>query len=266
MKILLRQWDDKNYSWKKATYKNGHFYCEGLTVYQTNILAISDDNRKDSVACAFCGTLIKNDPESIEAHFAEQEAKRDCLKCRNVTRYVHKILKTESVKNDDGTYNVTETCIANLKCGNTYYNLPDINSEGAKKICTFYRCRNHGVRRIEDIFTQYPDPFEKQIAVDVLLEKGFVSEGYNREFFEYDLKCRNTVKACVNDLGIVDHFIVKHRGYRYKAFYSAKYDKLFFSDNGMDYNLETPHSISENKYNQAKAKISSLYKEAVTNE
>lgn len=261
MKILLRKWDDKSYVWKDATYKNGKFICDELGVYEINILAVKDDNRKDYVTCNFCGELIKNDPESIEAHFKEKEAKRDCFKCQYLRASKHRIIKADYAQNNDGTYNATETFVATLKCGNIYWNQPTIDSNDAKKICQFYKCRNHGVARIEDIFTQYPDPFGKQIAFDVLLEKKFEYDGFINGFFEYDLKSRNTVKACVNDLGIVDHFIVSHRGYKYKAYYSAKYDKLFFSNDGRNYSLETPIAISENKYRQAKAKISALYKE-----
>lgn len=271
MKILIRQLNQgTNYVWKDAFYKDGEFYIgpedNKTIIFHTNILAVQDDNRKDSVICNNCGAVIKNNPEAIEAHFKAIEEKRNCFECRNLRRITQKSVKSEFTEMNDGTYNVTETYIAKLKCGNGYWNYPDITSEGAKKICDFYRCRNNGVRPIKDIFTAHPDPFDKQITVDTLVEKNFTYDRYDRGFFEYDLKCRNTVKACVNELGIVDHFIVMHRNNRWIAYYSDKYDELFFTENGRDYCLDLPYGISMAKYGQAKAKIASLYKEEKTNE
>lgn len=261
MKILLRRWGNEYYVWKDATYTSNGFVYDGEVIYTTNILAIKDDNRKDSVMCAHCGKIIKNDPESIEAHFAEQEAGRDCFKCGSLRKYNVKTTKADYIKNADGQFTVTETYSADLKCGQQWYGGPSIDDERVKKICIYYRCRNVGVKPIKDIFTQYPDPFDKNVTVDMLLAKKFAHDGYTCGHFEYDLKCRNTVKACVNEVGIVDHFVIKHRGYRWNAFYSAKYDKLFFSINGRDYEDCIPNALSETKYNQAKAKISALYKE-----
>lgn len=265
MKILVRQLQGTNYVWKDATYVGGEFRIgsedDSFAINQTNILAVQDDNRKDYVMCQHCGAIIKNTPEDIEAHFKATEDKRNCFECRSLRKYVDKSLSAELEANEDGTYTVKESYVAKLRCGNAYWNEPDIGSPKAKEICDFYRCRRHGVRPIKDIFTEYPAPFDKQITVDVLNAKKFDYDGFINCHFEYDLKCRNTVKACVNELGIVDHFIIKHRNSRWTAYYSDKYDMLFFTDNGRDYRLERPSEISQAKYEQAKAKIASLYKE-----
>lgn len=266
MKILLRRWDEKYYVWKDAEYNNGRFCVEDISVYDTNILAVKDDDRKDSVICNHCGKVIKNDPESIEAHFAEQEANRDCFKCSSLRKYGYESEQATFERSADGRYIVKETYKADLKCGQSWYNGPKIDTEDAKKVCIFYKCRNAGVVPIKDIFTQYPDPFNKSITVDLLREKKFDQCDRIYGFFEYDLKCRNTVKACVNELGIVDHFVIKHRSSRYMAYYSAKYDKLFFTLNGRDYDDEMPSGMSQAKYDQALAKISALYKEENANE
>lgn len=265
MKILVRQLQGTNYVWKDATYRDGEFRIgteeDYVTIYQTNILAVQDDNRKDSVICQYCGAIIKNTPEAIEAHFKAQEDKRNCFECRSLRKYIDKSISAEFTANEDGTYNVKENYVAKLKCGNAYWNAPDISSDAAKKICDWYKCRNYGVRPIKDVFTEYPEPFDKQITVDLLNEKKFDCDGFINGHFEYDLKCRSTVKACVNELGIVDHFIVKHRNHRWTAYYSSKYNMLFFTDNGRDYCLTKPSEISQAKYDQAIAKIASLYKE-----
>ena len=265
MKVLLRKFGNKYYVWKDAIYKNGHFRVDNMTIYDTDILAIKNDDRKDYVRCLNCGELVKNDPESIEAHFVEKEAKRDCFKCNSLRKYAYKNITADVVEDNYGNIVVHETYEAELKCGQAWCNLPSINSDAVKKICLHYRCRNTGVAPIDDIFMQYPDMFDKYITVDVLDENKFPYDDYRVGFFEYDLKCRNSVKACVNELGIVDHFVIKYRNYMYVAYYSAKYDTLFFYDNG-NYNTRRPSNVSETKYNMAKAKISALYKEEKTNE
>lgn len=265
MKVLLRRSGDKYYVWEDAVYKNSEFYVDGCLVYLANILAVKDDNRKDSVVCAYCGEVIKNTPEEIEKHFAAQEAKRDCFKCQHLRKYNSESKDATYTKDEHGRFIVTETYHANLKCTIGWYDYPDIDAAKAKRDCIFHRCRNAGVAQIKDVFTEYDNPFDTSITVDLLLEKKFEPEGYNRGYFEYDLKSRNTVKACVNEVGVVDHFVIKHRNSRYAVYYSAKYDKLFFT-NGRDYDERIPSAISQTKYEQAKAKIAALYKEVKTDE
>jgi len=267
MEVLLRKHEGKYYIWKKATYEHGYFVVEGIRIGQERILATKDDNRKDYVTCAYCGAVINNNPESIEAHFTEEEAKRDCFKCSSMRINSKKSVKANIVDRDGNLLTVQETYEADLRCGQSWSRSPSIASDDAKKVCVYYRCRNSGVQAIEDAFIKYPGLFDKHITVDVLTAKGYVCDGYINGFFEYDLKSRNTVKACVNELGVVDHFIVKHRGYKFVAYYSPKYDKLFFVDNyRRDYEERIPSPMSETKYNQAKAKIASIYKEEKTDE
>lgn len=268
MKVLLRQFDEKKYYvWMNAVYENGRFrivYEDGYkqNIADTDILAIKDDNRSEYVICNNCGTMIHNDPESIEAHFAEVEAKRDCFKCSSLRRSRIRSVSAEIDNNPDGTLRVTETYNAELRCGQSYWSSPMINTDAAKEICVFFRCRKCGVHPIEDVFTKYPDLFNKHITVDVLNAKKYLPDtgGMVNGYFEYDIKLRNTLKACVNKLGIVDHFVVKCRSYKYNVYYSAKYDKLFFGDYKA-YSEHLPDHMSEAKYNQIHAKISALYKE-----
>lgn len=264
MEVLLRKYGDEYYVWKEAFYKQKKFFIANTNVRieQTNILSIRNDNRKDFVECRQCGELVHNDPESIEAHFAEQEAKRDCFSCNSLKINNKSIISTQYEKSESGNYIATEKSTVILACGETYWNRPDIDSEAAINICKFTACRRAGVGAISDVFIEYPDLFDKQATVDTLNEKNSTYEEYEYGFFVYDLKCHGAVKACVNQLGIIDHFVIKFRGYNMTAFYSAKYDKLFFDSSYYRYSEEAPYEISDNRYNQAKAKISALYKEA----
>lgn len=264
MKILLRNWEGSHYVWKDVIWIKGKFFTEPdkTEIYPINILAIKDDERaKNYVMCAHCGAMVKNDPVSIEKHFAEMEAQRDCTKCKNLRESIIDTVKTNYTKNADGTYTAEKTIVMSLRCRMDYYNSPDVNSDRAKQICVFHQCRRHGMQKISDIFTQHPGIFDKNATVDALIAKKYTYEEYRNGYFEYDLKCRNAVKACVNDAGIIDHFIIKSKGYKYVAFYSEKYNKLFWSDSGCKYTEVTPYYMTENKVETAMKKISALYKE-----
>lgn len=263
MEVLLRKFGEDYYVWKEATYNKGEFvFADGDSkINQTSIIATRNDNRKDSVECAHCGEIIHNDPESIEAHFAAQEAKRDCFHCSELSYSNIGNINVQYIKNDDETYTRTAMDKVKLYCGKYSWNRNTIDSPAADVTCKYTQCRRKGVREISDIFTRYPDLFDKQATVDTLNEKNSTYEGYNHGFFVYDLKCNNAVKAYVNPLGIIDHFTISFRTHTMIAFYSAKYDKIFFK-NWEEYSEDAPYNISDTRYNQAKAKISALYKEA----
>jgi transcription initiation factor TFIIIB Brf1 subunit/transcription initiation factor TFIIB len=260
MKILIKKWDNKYYVWQDATWKDGAYYVDRYLVKQTEILAIKDDNRGKYVRCSHCGAVIEDDPKAIEQHFAESESKKDCMKCRYIRMENIRNKTTNYTQNEDGTYRAISSADVDLMCTNIYPS-QNINTMDFTRYCLHYRCRKAGVKPISDVFMQYPGLFNKQITVDLLKSKGFEFDGFSNGYFVYDLKMRNTLKACVNELGIVDHFRIKHRGYSYNAYYSEKYDELFYASCGT-YITREPDDVSDAKHNQSKNKISALYKEA----
>lgn len=275
MRILLRKYNNSYYVWKDAIYSNGIYYLTengkpATSMCQTNILAIDNDDRGNYVKCLHCGATIKNDPESIEAHFAEQEARRNCLTCEDLIHTgTEEDVTVKYIKNEDGTYHFVKECNTKLGCSyNSYYSYADIDSEAAQSRCKYFQCRAKGVSKIDDVFIKYPGIFNKQITVDWLAKNGFVNKRYmgsNYKEWMIDLGLRgNTLDAIVNELGIVDHFLIRHRYECHTAYYSEKYDKLFFVD-GTKYTEEIPWGLSQAKYNSAKKIIEKLYKEA-TNE
>lgn len=263
MEVLLRNFGEDYYVWKEANYSKGEFvFANGdAKINQTSIIAIRNDNRKDFVECAHCGEIIHNDPESIEAHFAAQEAKRDCFHCSELSYSNIGNIDVRYVKNDDETYTRTAMDKVKLYCGKYSWSRSPIDSPAADATCKYTQCRRKGVKEISDIFAKYPDLFDKQATVDALNEKNSSYDGCERGFFVYDLNCHNAVKAYVNPLGIIDHFTISFRTHTMTVFYSAKYDKIFFK-NWEEYLEGAPYDISDTRYNQAKAKISALYKEA----
>lgn len=266
MKILLRRFDDKYYVWKDAEWKSDGYHIIhddlDIVVREIEILAIKNDNRKGKVVCKNCGEIIDDNPEAIENHFTTQEAKRNCLTCSLLGTYdIAKNVGVTYAANGDGTYHQCINSDVKLRCKMSAWQTVDINSKDAKKICKFNQCRDRGTSKIEDFFTKYPGAFDKQITVDLLIKKGFTYEGYYSNYFWYDLKLRGgTLKACVNEMGVVDHFIVKHRDYNFNAYYSKKYDKLFF-ERYNTYDENTPGNMSETKRRNATEKIVALYKE-----
>lgn len=267
MKILIRRFDDKYYVWKDTEYKDGHYYVshngDELLVDETYILSVKDDNRGGKVVCKYCGELIDDNPAAIEKHFTDREAMKNCLTCNMCVPYGNRNNETTVyTPNGDGTYHQCTNSDVKLRCKNAgYYSEVDINSPSATSSCQFTKCRAQGTKKFEDFFLKYPGVFDKQLTVDFLNKKEFAYEGYYGGYFVYDLKLRSALKACVNEMGVVDHFEVHHRGWSYKAYYSERYNKLFF-ENGRTYSENTPSNMSETKHKNAKDKIAALYKEA----
>lgn len=272
MKVLLRNWEGKSYVWKNAKWEGDHYYLidadewfGDVQIDQICILAVSEDNRANYVRCANCGALIENTPESIEQHFAEKEAEKDCFKCNRLRTYGNKMNASITyAPNADGTYSVSETYVSKLGCTVNYYT-EDINSASAKKNCIYSRCRRAGVKPINDVFVQYPNPFNKQLTIDFLDKKKFTCDGYKNGYYEYDLKLRNTLKACVNDNGIIDHFRINMRGWNYNIYYSDTHNKLFYACYGR-YDDKCSDIMSDAKVDQILAKLSKLYEEAEVDE
>ena len=270
MEILLRRFDDKYYVWKPAIWNRNKFDIELsggfiFTPSYTDILAVRDDNRNNHVVCAGCGELIENNPESIERHFAEREAQKDCLQCRHLTTYGSPRDKSVAyTANGDGTYHMVVHSNVDLGFKKTFWTT-NIHSADAHANCIFNKCRRDGVKPIEDVFIKYPDLFEKQITVDLLNAKKYPYERARNGYFEYDMKCRGTVKACVNELGIVDHFRVLNRGWGYNLYYSNLHNKLFYNDNGK-YNENVLDVMTDAKRELLLEKFSKLFEEAETNE
>lgn len=272
MKILLRKFDEQYYVWKPAKWEDGQYYILNadewfgdMQIDAIHILAVSEDDRANYVRCANCGALIENTPESIERHFAEKEAEKDCFKCNRLRTYGQKFhARTTYEPNADGTYSVSETYVSKLGCNVSYYT-EDINSSTAKRNCIYSKCRRAGVKPIDDIFVKYPNPFNKQLTIDFLDKKKFACDGYKNGYYEYDLKLRNTLKACVNDQGVVDHFRVILRGWNWHLYYSDTHNKIFYANYG-NYNENCCDIMSEEKANQILAKLSKIYEEAEVDE
>lgn len=267
MRILLRRYGSETYVWKDATYENEHFYVKNsdgskANVHEIAIVAVEGDENKGFVVCNNCGALIKNNPAAIAAHYEEKEAQRDCAKCEHIAYAKDKeVLGREIVENGDGTYHVKEEFNAELRCGFTYWNPVSVSSAVRNGTCKYTACRKKGVRATIDIFAKFPGVFDKAITVDALVAKKLKFDGYENGYFLYDMKSRGTIKACANEKGIVECFLVTSRGRHIHFYYSEKYDKMFFK-NGTRYEEGHPYWVTEKKFEEAHQKIKELYKGA----
>ena len=265
MNILIKRYKGKYYVWKPATWRNGVYLVNGEQIDIFNILAVTEDDRGNYVRCTHCDTLIENTPEAIEAHFAEKEAQRNCLKCGNLRPIGTKVnQRITYTKNADGTYALNDTYTTRLGC-TVGYPTRDIESRDAINNCIFSRCRRAGVAPINDVFIKYPNTFNKMITVDMLEEKKFAKDGRNGNYIEYDLKMRGTLKACVNDFGIVEKFKISIRGWTHNIYYSDTHNKLFYEDWG-NYNDCMTDIMTAAKEEQILKKLASLYEEAQVDE
>lgn len=277
MRILLRQFDDKEYVWKEATYENGNYLVEGEgAIGYTRIVAV-DGLYENKVMCKNCGAIIDNTPEAVMAHYKEREAQVDCSKCEHLTFGRNRTVTNRTMKKVDSAddlfdflencYEVTETFTSPLYCEVLGYRTAEVNRDHIESNCTYGACRRKGVGQLPDIFHKYPGIFDAAITSDVLLKKKYTCDGYADycRAFEYDMKCRGTVKALVNKLGIVDRFAISYRGKTVYYAYSEKYDRLFWV-NGAVYREDNPYWMPETKLAEVKKKIKALYEEANKND
>ena len=103
MKILLRMYDDAEYVWKTAKYRNGHFYVNGNLCGESNIVSVINDNRKKYIQCSSCGKIFrKNDPK-FEIHKQNAENPSTCLDCPHLYINTGRTTKQKFVINPDGS-------------------------------------------------------------------------------------------------------------------------------------------------------------------
>lgn len=264
MQILLRRYDGEDYVWKTATYEGETYYINDKNgkyrIRDVQIAAIKENEYADYVVCASCGKMIRNTPEEIEKHYAEMEAKRDCSQCGHV-RFANREIESRIIEEEDGTCRVTEVFAADIRCGVVNWSPTEIKDAVRRGSCIYTACRKKGTRKPNSVFMKYPGAFDTAITADMLQAKKMKYDGFEDDFFLYDMKARGTIKACVNKAGIVDCFMVHYRGSMLWYKYSEKYDKLFYI-NGNSYEEGYPHWLKEAKFNELHEKVKALYEGA----
>lgn len=256
MKILYRktcEWEDVNFD-ITSNYiidKNDH------QIYEGNILAIEDDERKKYVKCVNCGELIRNTKAEIKKHYDRALNSNHCLTCRYMN---YKSITEEKPKytlNPDGTYSGIIKVSRKLMC-NANYSREDINNEKARTNCIYARCSQKGIQNLNSFFLDYPDAFEHLATVDTLDNNMWTFSYYCGDECRYKINKRFFLEAAINNKGIIYEFCCQYRGYNHRCIYSKKYDKLFWIWGGR-YQNKPDYSISESRINEVKTLISQLY-------
>lgn len=254
MKVLLRQcYSGAEYVWKEAEYKDGYFYVDGEHYYESNIVSITDDDRGDKVKCSACKKIFTKDSPEIEVHKNRYKDINTCFKCGNLYAYASGN-ETVRYEIDGDVYKKVRELPCTLYCSKAWPRGP-IGSERAQNNCYAKPCADAQMVEISDIFTQNPGIFDDITTVDKLLEVGY-REKMNDNI--YRLHGRNKIEVYVNNIGIVDHFIVTYYGNSWCLVYSKKLDKLFITDH-YKYAEWNPGLVSESTNRHIKNRIAALY-------
>lgn len=261
MKILLREFGEKEYEWKDAEFVDGMFRVEGRYIHQTNIVSISDDNRGNFVKCSKCGEIFTKDSPEIEAHKMRYKDINNCFKCRYLSKACQRTIGTTYERMPDGRYKLITESAATLNCDLNRWNYFDdcsIESEGVRNRCYLKKCESAEFVGIEDIFTKHPGIFDDIITADKIIAAGYKDTKRYDDRVMYRIKGRNEIWAIVNGLGIVDHFSVSYHNYRWQLVYSKKLDKLYLSGS-TEYAEWNQYEVNDTTKQYIKNKISELY-------
>ena len=260
MKILLRWHCGEQYVWRTATYDGHNFVADGELIYETQIVSILNDNRKNYVVCSSCGKMFPKNGNKFKAHQENASSVNLCLKCSRLRTRDSGKCDVKYVMRDDGTYVKKTKQIVDLYCHYSLWNSFRIDSDEALTTCKFRMCEYADAKEINDVFIKYPGLFDDIITVDKILDNGYEVISYaDGDTTEYCLNSEYHIYAEVNRLGIVDRFIVKHPiGYNYVLYYSKKYD-MFFDGCDDRYQDWTPY-FTEIAVNAIQDYIRKLYK------
>ena len=260
MEVLLRE----NYQWIEAKFniKTGSIVkVDGTKINPTDIVSIKDDERAEYVICKNCGEIIRNTPECLEKHYNKSTNSDACMTCRHLRVWCDEQLSVDYELKDDGSYEQTTKVKCHLSCASRgFSNPPDINSENARSVCRYAKCRAQGMKSITDVFTEYSEVFDSIATVDALDEGMWTLEQRNSDgTFLYRAKKRFRLYAIVNSMGIVDHFRYDYNRIRYDFAYSAKYNKVFWMDCGLY--AASNSSVSDSRISELVSVVAKIYKE-----
>ena len=258
MKLLVK---DPNFNliWRDAVYKDKRFrLSDGTVSYDVcEIYAVKDDDRNKIVICSACGAEIQNTPASIRAHKHMVNQANKCFGCGYLKTSSEKLLSQKFVLNDDGTYAESTKRNVRLRCG-VNWNRYDINSDDARHCCKYARCENATFKPVDDFWTKYPNAFDELIAVDKIVDSGYLKMYRYSNHINFALHERPNISATVNNQGVCCCFKLIHRQNGYELRYSKKYDKVWALYNGRFVELSTL-DIAERTERSILNKLRTLY-------
>ena len=261
MKILLRDFDDRQYIWCAAKYNGRKFVVDGSRVHESNIVSVLNDNRKNYLRCSSCGEIFPKNGKKFAKHQAEAKTINPCLKCRKMRATEMSAGTVKYVANGDGTYTRKNETIVNLHCHVHFWSAPLCESNEAIRDCVKRQCGDANGEEIHDTFTDYPGLFDDIITVDRIIDNGYEKINWSDNWAtEYLIDSSIGLLAHVNRLSIVDRFVVNTYEYGATIWYSKKYDKFFAYGDNDNYELWSPDYLDEEKQTKIEATIRKMYK------
>ena len=261
MQILLRMYGTTPYVWKQAKFNGIKFLVGGNGIEYTNIVAVENDNRKNYVICSACGEIVRNDPRKIAEHQKGNANWDKCQTCKHFYANLEDTISEKLIRNEDGTYIQKSVYKVRPQCQyDTFWDYRDIYTESAESHCKYCNCEWGVMQDIHDIFIDNPGVFDDIITVDRVLDVGYRDrEKANRYFYSYSLMSDFCIYAMVNKMNIVDHFIVRVNGCKYKVFYSKRYDRLYYDNDNGQYSVFNGRQVGADAHKEIKAQIAKLY-------
>lgn len=261
MKILLREYNDQQYVWVTAKYDGYKFIVNGRKQYETNIVSVINDNRKNYVKCSSCGKMFPKKGKKFAKHKEESRTINPCLTCRKMRATERTEITTKYVINDDGTFTKKTETIVDLVCNGHFWSIPNCNSEEAINGCRLRQCETAKGEEIHDTFTDFPGIFDDIITVDKILDNGYEQINWSDNYItEYAINFSIGLLAHVNRLGIVDKFHINTYEYGGYVWYSKKYDEFFTYSGDDTYTVWIPNGLNKEDELGIKAYIRKLYK------
>ena len=228
MKILLRNYKDKEYVWVTAKYNGNKFVVDGTHFDEWQVVSVLNDNRKNYLKCTSCGKIFPKKGKQFAKHKELSATNAPCLSCNRLRSNVTSTERRKYIANSDGTYTIQTEVKAELYCHYSTYTSFYLNSPEAFVRCPLRQCAEAKATEIVDTFTKYPGVFDDIITVDKILDNGYKTIGYSdKNITEYILDTDIYITAYVNASGIVDSFYVDTSNYCGTLWYSKKYNTLF---------------------------------------
>lgn len=261
MKILLREYKNQQYVWVTAKYDGYKFIVDGRKQYETNIVSVINDNRKNYVKCSSCGKMFPKKGKKFAKHKEEARTIKPCLGCRSLITNEISDAKPRYIYNDDGTFTKKTETTVDLLCNSHFWTTPKCNSEDAINICKLRQCGTAKGEEIHDTFTDLPGIFDDIITVDKILDNGYEQINWSdNSMAEYAINNSIGLCAYVNRLGIVDKFYINTYEYGGYVWYSKKYDEFFTYSSSDTYTVWVPIGLNKEDELGIKAYIRKLYK------
>lgn len=235
------------------------FDDRAITIGETEVIAVKNDERKKYVKCLQCGEFIPNTKKAIAEHAAKKINESSCFDCPYVRCDFLNDIHNKYKPLPDGTYERTNKSKVKFTCG-INWRRTDISSNESRINCKYRNCTDNKENfvPIATFFGQYPDAFNDILTIDALNEKEWELDAKFRDTFIFKAKKRFTLHAEIDYNGIVKHFTYRNRKNWCNFMYSKKYNQIFWMIDGK-YKTSSPYFLDNDRKEEINKVIEKLY-------